>query len=90
MSSPDFKLSLEKKIATITDLVDLVTRGARANSTISDTTISDLTSTLSEIRHTVNNYVFRNTTLRNSISPYISNQLLKQRDLANLPLTPTH
>ena len=85
MSSPDFELPLQKKIASIMDLADLVTRGARAN-----TTISDLTSTLHEIRRKVNNYTFRNTNLRNSISTCISKLLPQLHNLAALPLTLTH
>ena len=85
MSSPDFELPLQKKIATIMDLADLVTRGARAN-----TTISDLTSTLHEIRRKVNNYTFRNTNLRNSISTCISKLLPQLHNLAALPVTLTY
>lgn len=50
MSSQDYELPLRKKIVTVLDLADLVTRGARANTT-PDTTISDLTSTLDKIRY---------------------------------------
>ncbi|KAJ5781435.1 uncharacterized protein N7518_009918 [Penicillium psychrosexuale] len=85
MSSQGFELPLQKKIATITDLADLMTRGARAN-----TTTSDLTSTLDKIRHKVDNYTFRNTTLRNSISTCISKLLPHLHDLAALPVTLTH
>ncbi|CAG8948363.1 unnamed protein product [Penicillium salamii] len=90
MSSQDYKLPLQKKMVTVLDLADLVTRGAKANTTISDTTISDLTFTLDEIRHKVNNHIFRNTTLRNSISACISKLLPQLRDLAALPVTLTH
>ncbi|KAJ5150394.1 uncharacterized protein N7500_010583 [Penicillium coprophilum] len=48
MSSQDSQLPLQKKIVTALDLADLVTRGTRANTTLSDTTISDLTSTLEQ------------------------------------------
>lgn len=75
---------------TVIDLRDLVTRGTRANTTILDATISDLSSTLEGIRHTVNNYVFRHTTLRNRISTYISKLLPRLRNLATLPVTLTH
>jgi hypothetical protein len=90
MSSEDFHLPLQKTIVTVIDLADLVTRGARANTTIFDTTISDLTSTLERIRHTVNNYVFRHTTLRNRISACISKLLPRLHNLAALPVTLTH
>lgn len=90
MSSQDYKLPLQKKMVTVLDLADLVTRGAKANTTKSDTTISDLTLTLDEIRHKVNNHIFRNTTLRNSISACISKLLPQLRDLAALPVTLTH
>ncbi|KAK0635760.1 hypothetical protein B0T17DRAFT_587147 [Bombardia bombarda] len=68
-----------------TPYINIVTRGARAN-----TTISDLTSTLDEICHTVNSYTFRNTTLRSSISTCISKLLPQLRELATLPVTLTH
>ncbi|CAI7636042.1 unnamed protein product [Penicillium palitans] len=84
MSSPDFE-PLQKKMVTAMDLADLVTQEARAN-----TTVSDLNSTLDEIRHTVNNYIFQNTTLRNSISTCISKLLPQLRDLAALPVILTH
>jgi len=85
MSSQDFELPLQKKMVTVMDLADLITRGARAN-----TTISDLTSTLDGIRHTVDNYSFRDTTLRNSICACISKLLPQLRDLAVLPVTLSH
>jgi hypothetical protein len=90
ISSQDFQLPLQKKMVTVMDLADLVTRGARANTTIADTTISELTSSLSEIRYTVNNYIFRSTTLRSGISACISKLLPQLRDLAALPVTLTH
>ncbi|KAJ5274546.1 hypothetical protein N7505_003091 [Penicillium chrysogenum] len=86
----DYELPLQKKMVTVLDLADLVTRGAKANTTTPDTTISDLTSTLDAIRHKVNNYVFRSTALRNSISACISKLLPRLRDLAVLPITLTH
>ena len=76
ISSEDFQLPLQKKMATIIDLTDLVTRGARTNTAIFNTTLSDLTSTLERIQHTVNNYIFRHTTLRNKIFACISKLLL--------------
>lgn len=90
MSSKDFQLPLQKKKVTIMDLGDLVTRGARANTAIFDDTISDLSSTLEGIHHTVNNYVFRHTTLRNRISACISKLLPRLRNLSALPVTLTH
>lgn len=84
MSSQDFE-PLQKMMVTAMDLADLVTREARAN-----TTVSDLNSTLDEIRHTVNNYIFQNTTLRDSISTCISKLLPQLHDLAALPATLTH
>ena len=77
-------------MGTVMDLADLVTRGARANTTMFDSTISDLTSTFEGIRHTVNNYIFRHATLRNSISACISKLLPRLRNLAALPVTLTH
>ncbi|KAM5455696.1 hypothetical protein MaudCBS49596_001597 [Microsporum audouinii] len=68
MSSEDFKLPLKKKMVTLMDLADLVSRGARANTTISDSVMFELTSTLDGIRHIVDNYDFRN---RSSISAYL-------------------
>ncbi|KAJ5803800.1 uncharacterized protein N7518_000103 [Penicillium psychrosexuale] len=90
LSSRDFDIPLQQKMVTVMDLADLVTRGARANTTISDTTVSDLTSTLDEIRHTVNNHVFQNTSLRNRISTCISELLPQLQDLAVLPIALTH
>lgn len=90
MSSQDYKLPLQKKMATVHDLAELVTRGARANTATSDATISNLTSTLDEIRHKVNNYIFRNTTLRDSIFTCISKLMPQLRDLVNLPITLAH
>ncbi|KAJ6084201.1 hypothetical protein N7486_011001 [Penicillium sp. IBT 16267x] len=90
MSSEDFKLPLWKKMMTVIDLADLVTRGARANNNISDTAIVELTSTLDKIQHTVNNYTFQNTSVKNSISACIGTVLLQLRDLAALPVTLTH
>jgi hypothetical protein len=46
MSSNDFQLPLEKKIATVTGLANLITRGARTNTAVFDTAISNLTFTL--------------------------------------------
>ncbi|KAJ5712954.1 uncharacterized protein N7483_010135 [Penicillium malachiteum] len=90
MSSEDFELPLWKKMTTILDLADLVTRGARANKDIFDTTIVKLASTLDKIQHTINNYTFRNTSLKNSISACISKVLPQLRDLVVLPITLTH
>jgi hypothetical protein len=90
MSSEDFQLPLQKKMVTVVDLADLVTRGARANTTTFDTTISGLASTLERIRHTVNNYIFRHATLRNNISTCISKLLPGLRNIATLPVTITH
>jgi hypothetical protein len=91
LTSPeDVELPLEKKKATVMDLADLVTREARAHTTISDTTISDLTSTLDEVLHKVNNYNFRNAILRDSVSACISKLLPQLRDLAALPIILTH
>ncbi|KAJ6016482.1 hypothetical protein N7540_011073 [Penicillium herquei] len=90
MSSEDFELPLWKKMTTVLDLADLVTRGARANKDIFDTTIVELASTLEKIQHTINNYTFRNTSLKNIISAYISKVLPQLRDLVVLPITLTH
>ncbi|KAJ5555644.1 hypothetical protein N7535_008077 [Penicillium sp. DV-2018c] len=90
VSSPGYELPLQNEMATVLDLADLITRGARANTTVPDTTISGLTSTLDEISYKVNNYVFRNTTLRDSIFACISKLLPQLRDLATLPVTLTH
>lgn len=76
MSSKVFQLPLKKKMATLIDLTDLVTRGARTNTVIFNTDLSDLTSTLEKIRHVVNNYIFRHTTLRNKISACINKLIL--------------
>ncbi|KAM5466220.1 hypothetical protein MferCBS49748_004593 [Microsporum ferrugineum] len=90
MSSEDFKLPLKKKMVTLMDLADLVSRGARANTTISDSVMFELTSTLDGIRHIVDNYDFRNTTLRSSISACIGKLPPRLHDLAALPVTLTH
>lgn len=84
--SKDFQVPLEKKIATAINLADLITRGARANTAIFDTPLSDLTSTLERIRHKVNNYIFRYITLRNKISAYINKLLLYLHNIATLPV----
>lgn len=90
MSSEDSELPLEKKMVTIMGLASLVTRGARANTTVSDTAISKLTSTLDGIRHTVNNYNFQSTPLSSDICTCISKLLPQLRDLAALPITLAH
>ncbi|KAM5493037.1 hypothetical protein MaudMau93_001131 [Microsporum audouinii] len=90
MSSEDFKLPLKKKMVTLMDLADLVSRGARANTTISDSVMFELTSTLDGIRHIVDNYDFRNITLRSSISACIGKLPPRLHDLAALPVTLTH
>ncbi|KAJ5478030.1 hypothetical protein N7530_003539 [Penicillium desertorum] len=90
MSSQDFKMPLQEKMATIMDLADLVTRGARANTTTSDIIISGLTSSLHKIRHTVDTYIFRNSAVRNSISTCISKLLPRLPDIATLPIALTH
>ncbi|KAJ6184375.1 hypothetical protein N7519_005676 [Penicillium mononematosum] len=90
MPCEDFELPLQKKMVTAMDLADLVTWGARVNTAIPETTISDLTSTLGGICHTVNNYIFRNEILKNSISACISKLRPQLRDLATLPITLTH
>ncbi|KAJ5455339.1 hypothetical protein N7475_010460 [Penicillium sp. IBT 31633x] len=77
-------------MVTIIDLTDLVTRGARVVTTIPDAIISNLASILNEIHHTVNNYSFRNPTLKNSISTCISKLLPQLRGLVALPITLTH
>ena len=87
MSSEDFQLPLQKKMATVMDLTDLVTRGARTNTAIFDTALSDLTSSLERTRYMVNNYIFRHTTLRNKISACISKLLLQLPNLTTLPIT---
>lgn len=86
ISSKDFQVPLKRKIATAIDLTDLVTRGARANTAIFDTPLSDLTSTLERIRHKVNNYIFRYITLRNKIPAYINKLLLNLHNIATLPV----
>ncbi|EGC45594.1 predicted protein [Histoplasma capsulatum var. duboisii H88] len=90
MSSEDFQLPLQKKMATVMDLADLVTRGAKTNTAVFDNALSDLTSTLERIRHTVNNYIFRYTILRNKISDCISKLLLQLPNLTTLPITLAH
>ncbi|KAM5434089.1 hypothetical protein McanMca71_001530 [Microsporum canis] len=90
MSSEDFKLPLKKKMVTLMDLADLGSRGARANTTISDSVMFELTSTLDGIHHIVDNYDFRNTTLRSSISACIGKLPPRLHDLAALPVTLTH
>lgn len=90
MSSEDFQLPLQKKMVTVLDLADLVTRGARANTSTLDATLSNLTPTLEGIRHTVNNYTFRHKTLRDKISACISKLQPQLRDLTALPITLTH
>lgn len=85
MSSPNFRMPLHKTMATVMDLADITTRGARTG-----TTLPDLSSTLDDIRHMVNNYTFRNTTLRSRISTCISKLLPQLHDLATLPVTLTH
>ncbi|KKK12435.1 hypothetical protein P175DRAFT_0501469 [Aspergillus ochraceoroseus IBT 24754] len=90
MSSEDFHLPLPKKRATVMDLADLVTRGARTNTARVDSALSDLTSTLERIQHTVNNYSFRHATLRNKIFACIRKLLLQLPNLTTLPVTLTH
>ncbi|KAJ5776111.1 uncharacterized protein N7511_001122 [Penicillium nucicola] len=90
MSSEDFQLPLQKKMVTVMDLADLVTRGARANTATFNTTMFGLTSALERIRHTVSNYIFRHVTLRNCISTCISKLLPGLRNIATLPVTLTH
>lgn len=90
MSSEDFQLPLQKKMATVMDLADLVTRGARTNTAIFDTALSDLTSTVERIQHKINNYSFRHATLRNKIFACISKLLLQLPNLTTLPVALTH
>ncbi|KAM5476972.1 hypothetical protein MauCBS54593_000243 [Microsporum audouinii] len=90
MSSEDFQLPLQKKMATVLDLADLVTRGARTNTAVFETALSDLTSTIERIQYTVNNYIFRHTTLRNKILACISKLLLQLPNLTTLPVTLAH
>lgn len=90
MSSEGFELPLKMRMATVMDLANLVTWGAKANTTTIDTTLSDLTSTLEGIRDTVNNYVFQHKSLGDRISACISKLLPQLRDLTALPLTLAH
>lgn len=90
MSSEDFQLPLQKKMVTAMDLAVVVTRGARTNTAIFDNALSDLTSTLERIRHTVNNYIFPHITLRNKISACISKLLPQLPNLITLPITLAH
>ncbi|OQE20183.1 hypothetical protein PENFLA_c017G10834 [Penicillium flavigenum] len=90
MSSRDFQLPFHTKVATVLDLADLVTRGARANTTISDVIISELASSLLKIHHTADTYAFRNMALRSSISACISKLLTQLSDVAALPVALTH
>lgn len=85
MSSEDSEMPLHKTMATVLDLAGILTRGARAN-----TTLSDLSSSLDDILRTVNNYPFQSTTLRSSISTCISKLQPRLDDLASLPVTLTH
>ena len=86
----DVEPPLEKKKATVMDLADLVTREARAHTTISDTAMSDLTSTLEDILHKANKYEFRNASLRDSVSACVDKLRPQLRDLAALPVILTH
>lgn len=90
MSSEDFQLPLRETMVTLMDLADLVTRGVRANTTTIDTALSDLTSSLEGIRHTVNTYFFRHESLRGKISACIDKLLPQLQDLATLPVALTH
>jgi hypothetical protein len=76
MSSEDFELPFQKKIVAAVDFVDFVTQGARATTTTSDTsvsntTISHLTTTLTGVYDKPNNFNIRNPTPRIKISTCI-------------------
>jgi Phosphotransferase enzyme family len=85
MSSPDFKMPLNRKMATVIDLADIITRKVRANNSA-----SDLSSALDDIQSTVNTYTFRNTGLRSRIFTCIGKLLPQLRDIASLPIALTH
>ncbi|EPS32256.1 hypothetical protein PDE_07216 [Penicillium oxalicum 114-2] len=89
MSSEDSQLPLQK-MATVLDLADLITRGAKTNTALFDTALPDLTFTLERIQKTVNNYNFRHTFLKNKILACITKLLLQLPSLTTLPVTLTH
>lgn len=90
MSSLDFELPLHTTMATVLDLADLVTRGARENNTMSDMTILGLDSSLDRILHTVSTYDFRNETLRSSIFSCICKLLIQLPNVAAFPIVLSH
>lgn len=89
LTSKDFQISRQKMV-TVMDLADLVTRGAKPNTIKPEIAVSELTTTIDKICYTVNNYAFRNESLRKSISDCVSKVLPQVYSIATLPITLVH
>ncbi|KAJ5576077.1 hypothetical protein N7535_003003 [Penicillium sp. DV-2018c] len=90
MSSEDYELPLQKRMVTIMDLADLVTRGAKVKTTTFDATMSHLHCTLEDIHDLVRCYNVRHAILERNILTCITRLLPGLDNIATLPVALSH
>jgi hypothetical protein len=85
MASPDLEMPLNKEMAALIDIADIVTRKAQEN-----TAPTDFSNLLDGIKSKADTYPFRNTNLRSTISVCLNKLMPLLSGLTTLPLVLTH